>query len=511
MADLFAIQDEIAEEVAKALAGQVLPGGRAAIVQGGTHDVTAYDAYVHGLQQSAIDSYAALGNAERAMQQALARDPNYLDAMVGLVRVWMSMAQTGKISRRTAGLRARPWLDRVARIAPDNGSLLGFRGVLAADAGDYTDARRLLAQAVARSPNDTWLRLAKADQHRFDLEPESNLAEVNAALRLDPLNGSLYFTKTHTLLTLRRADEAQRTAARGWALQPDNPNAAGAMSAVAAFRNDLAGNIRWSLVANRIDPEDHEIMGQTAPRLDDLGEPAVADAWIARSQHLAPGNLFAESSRVVLDHARGRAGEAFDGAIALIPRAAEERRTNWSVAMDAGCLASVELGRTAEMRDALVRAGLLPAHYDAAGFRALAANGTDINSQVRRLQALAPCLAEPADWDKRRGELLAAVTALKGEAWMTEPWNAVYVAFLRPDRDALVREEISDNIFIGQARREARQRWLGIADDPRIKARNAALHRLYRAQDAALPGLLAQAGLSLMPVDAARPHPPGGR
>ena len=90
MSDLFAIQDEIASEVAKALVGEVLPGERAAIVQGGTHDVSAYDAYARGLQQLAIDSFGSLDLAERAMQQALARDPNYLDAMVGPVRVWMS-------------------------------------------------------------------------------------------------------------------------------------------------------------------------------------------------------------------------------------------------------------------------------------------------------------------------------------------------------------------------------------------------------------------------------------
>ena len=176
MADLFAIQDEIASEVAKALVGEVLPEARAAIVQGGTHDVAAYDAYAHGLQQIAIDSFASLDAAEQAMQQALARDPNFLDAMVGLVRVEMLMAQTGKISKRTARLRARPWLARIERIDPGNAQLLGVRAELAEDAGEFDVSRRLLAQAIERAPNDTWLRTTQARHDLYDMEFESALA-----------------------------------------------------------------------------------------------------------------------------------------------------------------------------------------------------------------------------------------------------------------------------------------------------------------------------------------------
>ncbi|MUV15274.1 tetratricopeptide repeat protein [Noviluteimonas gilva] len=499
LADLFAIQDEIASEVAKALVGEVLPDEHAKAVQGGTRDVAAYDAYAHGLQQIAIDSFASLDAAERAMLQALARDPNYLDAMVGLVRVEMLMTQTGKIPKRTARLRARPWLARIEQIDPGNAQLLGVRAELAEEAGEFDVSRRLLAQAIERAPNDTWLRTTQARRHLYDMEFESALASAEAVLSLDPLNGSLYFLKTSALLWLGRIDEAEASARRGWQLQPQNPNAASAMAGVAAFRNDLAAYVHWNLVAHRIDPDDHEIIAEMVPALQDLGEPAAADAWLRVSQRLAPGNLFAESSRVVVENARGNAQAAYDGAFALIPRAAEERRWNWTIAMGAGCLAAVELGRSAQMRQALVHAGVLAPRYDVASFRALVPNGTPINAQVRRLSMLAPCLAEPQDWNARRAELLATVTALKGPAWMRKPSNARFVAFLQPDREALVREELGAR-YTEQVGREARQRWLGIADDPRIVARNAELRRMHRAQHAGLPAMLARDRLALMPA-----------
>ena len=116
------------------------------------------------------------------------------------------------------------------------------------------------------------------------------------------------------------------------------------------------------------------------------------------------------------------------------------------------------------------------------------------------MSTLAPCLAQPRDWEAKRAQLLATVTTLKGPAWMRKPSNARFVAFLRPDREALIREELGSR-YAEQRGREARQRWLGIADDPRIVARNAELHRMYRAQHEALAATLARERLSLLPAD----------
>ena len=74
---------------------------------------------------------------------------------------------------------------------------------------------------------------------------------------------------------------------------------------------------------------------------------------------------------------------------------------------------------------------------------------------------------------------------------MRKPSNARFVAFLQPDREALIREELGSR-YTEQAGREARQRWLGIADDPRIVARNAELRRMHRAQHEGLAAMLAR-------------------
>ena len=83
--DLFAIQDEIAGAVTAALVGALVPEAKAAIAVGGTANLSAFDDYTRGLQQMWHFSFESLPQAEQLFQQALGKDPKYVDAMVALL------------------------------------------------------------------------------------------------------------------------------------------------------------------------------------------------------------------------------------------------------------------------------------------------------------------------------------------------------------------------------------------------------------------------------------------
>jgi TolB-like protein len=109
--DLFAIQDEIAGSVTEALVGELLPKTKAILARGGTRDLAAYDDYTRGLEQININSFAANQKAEALMQQALRRDPQYVDAMVGLVFSWLTMQRTGQITPGEFAARSTPLIE----------------------------------------------------------------------------------------------------------------------------------------------------------------------------------------------------------------------------------------------------------------------------------------------------------------------------------------------------------------------------------------------------------------
>lgn len=83
--DVFAFQDEIAVSVAKELFGEIgieaLPEARF----DGTRNVEAYNAYLRGLEKISDIGMETFGQAVPDFEEAIAIDPNYVDAWAGLV------------------------------------------------------------------------------------------------------------------------------------------------------------------------------------------------------------------------------------------------------------------------------------------------------------------------------------------------------------------------------------------------------------------------------------------
>ena len=75
LVDIFAIQDEIAADVANALGSTLLAGNDSTIVGLFTDDVDAYDIYLKALEQQGIGTFEALSKAEAFLDRSLLADP----------------------------------------------------------------------------------------------------------------------------------------------------------------------------------------------------------------------------------------------------------------------------------------------------------------------------------------------------------------------------------------------------------------------------------------------------
>ena len=96
--DIFAIQDEIATDVADALGSSLLGTAQPDLHSVSTTDLAAYDVYLKGLEQQAIYSYGSLNLAENHFKQALAHDPGFTDARLALVKNYVYKHSTGMIN-----------------------------------------------------------------------------------------------------------------------------------------------------------------------------------------------------------------------------------------------------------------------------------------------------------------------------------------------------------------------------------------------------------------------------
>jgi adenylate cyclase len=113
--DIFAIRSQVAETVAKALQVTLAAGERRTLAQKPTEDVEAYQLYLKARHATAtLDDWAT---AMRYLQQAIARDPNYALAYLGLADYYV-WSVDWEVSSREAMPRAREAAQKALELDP---------------------------------------------------------------------------------------------------------------------------------------------------------------------------------------------------------------------------------------------------------------------------------------------------------------------------------------------------------------------------------------------------------
>ena len=196
LADVFAIQSEIAQKIADQLQARLSPNEKNAISERPTSDLVAYDLYlrakelIHGLTVIRLVSGRMLFKAVDLLDQAVARDPNFLLAYCQLAgahdRLYFSDLDHTEERLALAETSVRAAI----RLQPDSGETHLAQAIhLYWGHRDYDGARKELTKAQAALPNNArifqFLGLIDRRQGRWD-EAARNLERAGD---LDPRNG----------------------------------------------------------------------------------------------------------------------------------------------------------------------------------------------------------------------------------------------------------------------------------------------------------------------------------
>ena len=308
--DIFAIQDEIAADVAGAL-GTSLLGHSGLVLQGvSTKNTTAYDYYLKALEQQAVESYSSIGDAENLLKNALANDPDFIEAKLALVRNYLMKFSTGLITRQVTGESIKPLLLQVRQARPDDPLARAME--LSFDAALWYTVSATLREAhlneilalLPRIPSDTWVRENTARNLRFYDANEQAIDVIQAGLMLDPLSAELHAQLSKSYEKLDRFDEAKSSLTRALELAPDNPNMYANFRDLAMKTDDLNAALDWNRQAIEKDPQDHELVAQLAEDFFRLGLVEEGARWAARCYALAPHT--AVCRKIQLKEARTR-------------------------------------------------------------------------------------------------------------------------------------------------------------------------------------------------------------
>jgi serine/threonine-protein kinase len=222
MADVFALQSDVAAEVVRAL-GQSLSAGEAtAVSRVPTRDLAAYDLYLRA-KRVAESSYDAREAAEavRLLEEAVARDPGFAEAHAALARRhgqdWWFYRD-----RSTACLeRARRSAEKAVALAPDSPEThlaLGYYYYMG-----HLDYGRALAEtrtALRLRPEDPEALALEAFVHRREGRAEEALRLLERVVAADSASAYLWHNLAETYWMLRRLPDADRGFERAIALSP---------------------------------------------------------------------------------------------------------------------------------------------------------------------------------------------------------------------------------------------------------------------------------------------------
>jgi adenylate cyclase len=256
MTDVFAIQDEIAGEVVKAL--QVaLPAGDAARLTGGrTKDVEAYRSYLRGLALLPKRRVSEMREAVGHFERAIALDPHYAEAHAAAS---MALGLVGNYSGHLspeAKARRKRYFETALELDPKLGEAWAARGAWFNERGENVEARRNYQRAVELAPNYAtgfqWY--AELLMREFG-DPAAALPLYEKALALDPLSPIVRSEHANAMVSIGRSEEGERLML---ALVRDHPDFVGGHYALARLheaRGDLVGALRASVRAEQVDPE----------------------------------------------------------------------------------------------------------------------------------------------------------------------------------------------------------------------------------------------------------------
>src|SRR5437773_5582911 len=233
LADVFAIQSEIATAIADQLQAKLSPREKAAIERPPTADLAAFDVYAHAKDLLVTANAGTTGKADLLqaidlLNQAVARDPSFFEAYCRLAEAHDSLYNGGYDHTSARLALAEAAIEAASRLRPNAGEthLARARNIYQGYL-DYNGALAELELARQALPNDSRVfELMGYIQRRQPGRYEESTRTLERALELDPRNVvALQQIAALNYPRLRRYADAKSAWDRLLAITPDEVTA----------------------------------------------------------------------------------------------------------------------------------------------------------------------------------------------------------------------------------------------------------------------------------------------
>jgi TolB-like protein/Tfp pilus assembly protein PilF len=225
--DVLRVESEVSQEIAEALQANLSPSESHGLASAQTHDAEAYDLFLRGeyefhqAQFTVGDEGPALDRADAFYRQALARDPNFAEAVAGLAR--SRLERHWEVSPLTSAEleEVESIIDRALALASNSPEAHFALGVFFYRAHrQYGIALTEFNRTLELQPNNADARAYCAYVYRRRGEWERSLAYSQRAEELDPRDATIPGEIGGTYQALRQWKDSERAALRALAIDP---------------------------------------------------------------------------------------------------------------------------------------------------------------------------------------------------------------------------------------------------------------------------------------------------
>ena len=226
LVDIFAIQDEIANEILRQLKTRLL-GDAAKPAEARRTDPVVYALYLKAKQRIYTRIGSEIETAVEELDQAIQLDTQYAPAFAqrGIATLLLSEEQYGDIPNLEANRRGKRFIDNALKLDPNHADAWAALGLYyGKDTATLEDSIDALAKALELNPNSidasNWLQISLSD-----------IGDLNGALEIleemtnrDPLYRPAFSNAMQKFNSAGQPEKAEALLERMTAFDPDSPD-----------------------------------------------------------------------------------------------------------------------------------------------------------------------------------------------------------------------------------------------------------------------------------------------
>ncbi len=266
MEDVFAVQDEIAENIVKALRVVLSDDAKRAIEQARPENVQAYEYYLRGRQFQHQHREKSLQFSRRMFQRAAEVDPTFARAYAGMADCssmlyrWWDRSDANLSQAESASQKA-------LELAPDLGEAHASRGLALTLRKQYAEAEAEFETAIKLDPTlfEAYYFYARACFEQGKLEPAAQMFEKASEVRSEDFQALGLLSQVYAGLGRKEEEEnaRRRTVAKvekHLELYPDDARALYFGAGDVGMMGDRQRAVEWLERALAVDPGDSGVL-----------------------------------------------------------------------------------------------------------------------------------------------------------------------------------------------------------------------------------------------------------